>query len=130
MSPSAYWPAEISSTNGKATQRFPLNGPQDDQLSPWISNFLGQGVPGCGCCGSACPPCCDPPLCGRAILPVAGGWSGAGLVGDGGGSSGTALTGPVPNMSADMPTLAVITATLDVRLTFMMSRSSAPRCWG
>jgi hypothetical protein len=40
--------------------------------------------------------------------------------GDGGGSSGTALTGPRPNMSADMPTAAAAAAALTLREMPMM----------
>jgi hypothetical protein len=63
---------------------------------------------------------------------VAGGPSGAGPTGDGGvgGSSGTALTGPVPSKSTDMPTLAVITAVLAMRLTSIVFVPSRPPCLG
>jgi hypothetical protein len=44
--------------------------------------------------------------------------------GDGGGSSGTALTGPRPNMSADVPTAAAAAAALALREMAMMIVSS------
>ena len=64
-----------------------------------------------------------PPLCGTT--PVVGaidmpGPPGAGgLVGDGGGSNGTAMTDPAPNITADMPTPAAIAAVPTTRLRFI-----------
>ena len=47
-------------------------------------------------------------------MPGAGG-----LVGEGGGSNGAALTGPIPNISGAMTTPAAIAAALATRLRFM-----------
>ena len=76
-----------------------------------------------------------PPLCGTADVGaiVMPGPPGAGWVGDGGGSNGTALTGPTPNISVDMPTPAAIVAALATRLRSIVFHSH-PRllrstCW-
>ncbi len=51
-----------------------------------------------------------------------------GLVGDGGESNGTALTGPIPDISVDMPTPAAIAAAPAARLGFIALHSPR-RLW-